>query len=145
MTRRKRVDGVDGEAEIMSGAFAGVMPPDNIELSPEEMEIWKDLVSTKAARSWTKSDLYMLADLAAIHVRANLLRVKLRKPTASLAAEKRLDMLVKRARLLNAHLQVHCDATQGKSREQVAQNQQHQDSIQTAMQFEDDDLLARPH
>jgi len=46
--------------------------------------------------------------------------------------EKLADTLAKRIRLLSAHLQIHPEATQGKSREQVKQNQQHKEAADLA-------------
>lgn len=44
--------------------------------------------------------------------------------------EKLADTLAKRIRLLSAYLQIHPEATQGKSREQVKQNQQHKEATE---------------
>ena len=43
--------------------------------------------------------------------------------------EKLADLLAKRVRLLSAHLQVHPEATQGKSGMQVKQNQKNQEAV----------------
>lgn len=145
MAKRSRTDGTQGQSEIMAGVFTETKPPKDVKFNALQKRIWIDLVRSKASRSWTVSDLYMLADLVFIHAQVIQYRKLIGSELASLEDHKTLDLLVKRARLLNAHLQIHAEATQGKSREQVSQNQAHQDAQQTASQYEGDELLARPH
>jgi hypothetical protein len=52
--------------------------------------------------------------------------------------------IVTTAKLLSAHLQIHTEATQGKSREQVEQNKAHRGAQEFADKPEADDLIPRP-
>jgi hypothetical protein len=58
--------------------------------------------------------------------------------------ERLADTLSKRIKLLSAHLQIHTEATQGKSREQVEQNKAHRGAQEFADKPEADDLIPRP-
>ena len=61
--------------------------------------------------------------------------------------EKLADTLSKRIKMLSTHLQIHTEATQGKSREQVKQNQAHREARDFAEPqggIDKDDLISRP-
>lgn len=134
--RRKRSDSVAGDQDIYLGATsAPIAPPAHSELPDSVLPFWVSVVSAKTRRAWTDHDLEIAVDLAWCKYKSKKLMLELEHeedvvPGASGALivnpkHKVLDTLVKRARMLAAHLQVHPEATQGKSGKQNSQNQKH--------------------
>jgi hypothetical protein len=139
MTKRKRSDSAAGLTEIVQGALSG--PPDapaGVRISEAVRPFWELVTTAKAKRAWTKNDLVVAAEVARCMYRLERISEYLEDNlTLTLAGtgggddrdtkdlEKLADTLAKRIRLLSAHLQIHPDATQGKSREQTKQNRAH--------------------
>lgn len=140
MSRRKRSDSAAGATEIVQGALSGPPnPPAGVSISESVQPFWELVTTAKAKRSWTKNDLVVAAEVARCMYRLEKVSAHLEKNIAvSLSGEgadtkeqERLaDTLAKRIRLLSAYLQIHPEATQGKSREQVKQNQQHKEATE---------------
>ena len=144
MSRRKRSDSAAGATEIVQGALSGPPnPPAGVTISEAVQPFWELVTVAKAKRSWTKNDLVVAAEVARCMYRLERISEYLEENiTLTLAGtggdddrdtkdlEKLADTLAKRIRLLSAHLQIHPEATQGKSREQVKQNQQHKEATE---------------
>lgn len=160
MSRRKRSDSAAGVTDIVQGALSGApKAPAGVTISEAVKPFWELVTTAKAKRAWTKNDLVIAAEVARCMYRLEVISAELEKYlTLSLIPsleegeeemfdakemEKRADMLAKRIRMLSAHLQIHAEATQGKSREQAKQNQAHQQATDY-MESEGDDLIAKP-
>lgn len=158
MTKRKRSDSAAGRTEIIQGALSGApKPPEGVTISEAVQPFWELVTTAKAKRAWTKNDLVMAAEVARCMYRLERISGELEKnmdlallpsdeeqPFDAKELEKRADMLAKRVRMLSAHLQIHAEATQGKSREQVEQNNAHRQALGFSEASEDESLLAKP-
>lgn len=161
MTKRTRSDSAAGLTDITQGALSGApKPPSGVIISAAVQPFWELVTTAKAKRAWTKNDLVMAAETARCMYRLEVISAELEKYLAislvqpledgeeevfdSKEMEKRADMLAKRVRMLSAHLQIHAEATQGKSREQVDQNSAHKQASEFAGSSEDGGLLAKP-
>lgn len=151
MAKRKRIDGAAGLQEIVAdAALPPIKPFEDMELNEQQLVVWNRLVSVKARRAWTDQDLYALGDICIARVNAK----QAQKSLDSLAhTEDNLPMIVKlqgvldssikRANMLARSIQIHTEATQGKSREQVKQNQTHSGAQSNDRSIEDDGLIPR--
>lgn len=159
MARRKRSDSAAGTTDIVQGALSGApRPPAGVTISEAVQPFWELVTTAKAKRAWTKNDLVMAAEVARCMYRLERISAELEKNMAigllppdddepvfdAKEVEKRADMLAKRIRLLSAHLQIHAEATQGKSREQAEQNKVHRQAAEFSESSEDESLLAKP-
>lgn len=158
MTKRKRSDSAAGRTEIVQGALSGApKPPAGVTISEAVQPFWELVTTAKAKRSWTKNDLVTAAEVARCMYRLERISAELEKnmelallpgdeeqPFDAKELEKRADMLAKRVRLLSVHLQIHPEATQGKSREQVEQNKTHRQASEFSEASEGESLLAKP-
>lgn len=158
MTKRKRSDSAAGTTEIVQGALSGApKPPAGVTISDAVQPFWELVTTAKAKRAWTKNDLVMAAEVARCMYRLECISAELEKnmalallpgdeeqPFDAKELEKRADMLAKRVRMLSAHLQIHAEATQGKSREQTEQNKTHRQAAEFSEAEEADSLLAKP-
>ena len=154
MTRRKRTDSLAGAKEIFDGAKIVLDPPQGIELGEGVRPYWNSLVTAKATRAWTAPDLLMLVELARNLKRTEDLSDQFMTVDPLLDTGQTVkphpvsgivDQLVKRARLLMVMLQIHPEATHGKSVEQKKQNQDHQAAQAVNEKAEKESLLASPH
>ena len=137
MTRRKRTDGASGIMEIVQGALEGAPePPEGVKISDPVKPFWELVTTAKAKRAWTPSDLILAAETARCMYRLECLSGQLEALIYSHGEEteesknaekmeKLADMLAKRIRMMNAHLQIHPEATQGKAHVQKKQNAIH--------------------
>lgn len=145
--RRARTDSARGAKEIFDGAKIILDPPLDIELGEGVRPYWDKLVRAKATRAWQDQDLLMLVELS-----RNLYRTE--KLSAEMLYEDEvkedgkanpksaiIDQLVKRARMIMIMLQIHPEATQGKSREQVKQNKNHAGAINNVESEQENDGL----
>ena len=154
MTKRQRVDTVAGAISSMKGAQKDILPPEWCAVSDAAMPFWVSITRARAAERWTDADLENAAELARTKADIERLReeVKLEgdvikndrgtpivNPKHSL-----LENLTRRMVALSRMLQVHAEATQGKSRDQVKANKAQQTSMATMQSVADDDLIARP-
>ena len=156
MTKRKRSDSAAGHTEIVRGALSGApKPPAGVTISEAVQPFWELVTTAKAKRAWTKNDLVMAAEVARCMYRLEVISAELERllpltlvggedaPDAK-EMERLADTLAKRVRLLSAHLQIHSEATQGKSHKQVKQNEAHQQAAGYAEAAPDDGLIAKP-
>tara|TARA_Y100000310_G_scaffold339246_1_gene431356 strand:+ start:46 stop:513 length:468 start_codon:yes stop_codon:yes gene_type:complete len=151
--KRNRTDSAKGIKEIFDGANVVINPPLNIDLGAGVRPYWDKLVKAKATRAWLDQDLILLVELSRNLYRTEKLSKDMlteeevfiqengaMKPNPKSAI---IDQLVKRARMIYAMLQIHPEATQGKSREQVDQNKKHTDATLNS-QSSDDGLIPQP-
>lgn len=137
--RRTRTDSAEFKQQLFSDVLAGApKPPPGVEISREVMPFWENVTMSKAKRAWTANDLVTAAELARCMYRLEFVSRQIERHITLLTIEpdsesegvdiiqlERLaDTLAKRIRLLAAHLQVHPEATQGKSHRQVSQNKE---------------------
>ena len=142
--RRQRCDSIEGEQQIFKDALSGApLPPAGVELSEGVMPFWESVTMSKAKRAWTPNDLVTASELARCMFRLEFVSRQIELSMSLLTLEpdddlegidiiqleKLADLLAKRVRLLSAHLQVHPEATQGKSGMQVKQNQKSQSAV----------------
>jgi hypothetical protein len=161
MAKRTRIDSAKGSTDIMKDALSGApKPPAGVNISAAVFPFWEIVTTAKAKRAWTGNDLVLAADIARCMYRLEVVSSQLETYMAySLVGadieddkeipdtkemEKLADTLSKRIKLLSAHLQIHTEATQGKSREQVEQNKAHRGAQEFADKPEADDLIPRP-
>jgi len=152
MTRRKRTDGAEGLQQIVSDAALGAIPPlEDINLNAAQLVIWNRLVQVKARRAWTEQDLYMLSDLCVARsfiaeMQNSLDSLAITEDNMPMIAKLQsiLDVNVKRARVLAITLQIHTEATQGKSNKQVEQNKTHRAAKGYVDKDDSDGLIPRP-
>jgi len=151
MARRNRVDGSAGVMEVVQGALSGPPePPAGVKISEGVRPFWELVTTAKAKRAWTNSDLVLAADVARCMFRLESLAGQLESLIYSHGEqgeesreaeklEKLADMLAKRIRMMNAHLQIHPEATQGKSHKQGKQNELHRKAA--SPEYGGDDLI----
>tara|TARA_R110002153_G_scaffold154427_2_gene306476 strand:- start:10365 stop:10856 length:492 start_codon:yes stop_codon:yes gene_type:complete len=161
MAKRTRIDSAKGSTEIMKDALSGAPnPPNGVNISAAVLPFWEIVTTAKAKRAWTRNDLVLAADIARSMYRLEVVSVQLETylayslvgadidPDAEIPdtkeMEKLADTLSKRIKLLSAHLQIHTEATQGKSREQVEQNKAHRGAQEFADSPKPSDLINRP-
>jgi len=152
--RRKRCDSIEGEQQIFQDVLSGPPnPPVGVEISEGVKPFWDTVTMSKAKRAWTPNDLVSAAELARCMFRLEFVSRQIERSMSLLTLEpdedqegidiiqleKLADLLAKRVRLLSAHLQVHPEATQGKSMKQVQQNQKTQEAM-GAIAGKSDDL-----
>lgn len=153
-TKRQRIDTEKGAKQIYEDALKGPLdPPAGINLGDGVRPFWDKLVMAKARRAWTEPDLLMLVELARNLYRTEKLSLEILNEPEVFEMEsgpkvnpksKLIDELVKRARLIMVMLQIHPEATQGKSGMQVKQNKAAAAASESVNATKDEDLLARP-
>lgn len=153
MTKRQRTDTVKGASTAMQGALMQIEPPAWVSVPAGAMPFWYSITQARAAERWNQTDLEAAAELARTKYNIERLQSELEiegdiikndrgtpivNPKHSL-----LETLTRRLIALSRMLQVHAEATQGKSREQVKVNKA-QDAARDAMESLSDDLIPRP-
>lgn len=150
MARRQRTDTVKGAVAAMAGAVTEIAVPEHVSVPEDAMKFWRSITKARAADRWNDSDLEVAAELA--RTKANIERLN-----AELEAEgdvivngrgtpivnpkhNLLETLTRRMVALSRVLQVHAEATQGKSRDQVKANQA-QAEAEKAVQNVDSELI----
>jgi phage terminase small subunit len=139
--RRTRTDSVEFQTQVLQDAAKPpIEPPAHSNLPKKALPYWYAVVDAKARRAWTDHDLEIAVDLAWCKYRADKIMTQLEdEPDVIINQQgnevlnplhKALDTVSKRARMLAAHLQVHPEATQGKSHVQKDQNEGHQKAKQ---------------
>lgn len=138
---------------MMAGTF-GIKPPKHINLPKEAMPFWDSIVKARAAGRWNDTDLETAAELARtkynierlsaeIEVEGDVVKndrgTQIVNPKHNL-----LETMTRRLVSLSRILQVHAEATQGKSAKQVASNKAQSAAMEAVEAVADDDLIARP-
>ena len=154
-TKRQRADSVAGAVSSMAGAMQIIEIPDWVTLPPDAVPFWRSITSARAADRWNNSDLETAAELARTKAKIERMNVELEFEGDIITNERGtpivnpknalLETLTRRLVALSRMLQVHAEATQGKSRDQVPANKAQAAASKIAGEFADDDLIARPH
>lgn len=148
--RRARTDSIKGAKEIFEGAQILLDPPLGVELGHGVRPYWDKLVRAKATRAWQQQDLIMLVELSRNLYRTEKLSREILNEDEVIDGKANpksgiIDQLVKRARMIMAMLQIHPEATQGKSKDQVKQNSDHLRAMESSSDSSDDVLLPGLH
>lgn len=132
MTRRQRVDTVKGAVTTMAGAVNEIEVPEHVLVPEAAMKFWRSITRARAADRWNDSDLEVAAELARTKASIERLNIDLAEEGDVITNERGtpivnpkhslLETLTRRMVALSRMLQVHAEATQGKSREQVKGN-----------------------
>ena len=152
--RRQRSDTVAGAVEAFEGATTLAKPPDHVWLPEEAMPFWYSIIQARAAHRWNEADYEVAAELARTRYKIEQLNRELHEEDDVVfnakgtlvvnAKHSLLETLTRRMVALNRSLQVHAEATQGKSREQAKPNQAQQGARQAVEEVGDDDLIGKP-
>lgn len=152
MTKRQRTDTAQGALNSMQCAMTKIEPPEYCFVPDGARPFWDSITRARAANRWNESDLEMAAELARTKFNIERIQHKLIAEGDIVYNEKGtpivnpkhslLETMIRRMVALSRALQVHAEATQGKSREQVKSNkaQQSAQNVSNSM----DDLIARP-
>lgn len=132
MTRRQRTDTVAGAVAAMAGAVSEIPVPEHVVVPEGAMKFWRSITKARAADRWNDSDLEVAAELARTKANIERLNAELEAEGDVVVNERGtpivnpkhnlLETLTRRMIALSRVLQVHAEATQGKSREQVKAN-----------------------
>ena len=131
-------------------ALPPIQPPTASNLNELETAFWYVVIDAKARRAWQPQDLSMVVNLCRVHGQIEKLEVLQNAidPIDDLAGydkvQKLIDLSVKRYKMLFLYLQIHPEATNGKSRDQVKQNKMHSEAQGNDEANQNDDLIPRP-
>ena len=152
--KRQRTDSVAGALASMSGGMRTIDVPDWVILPNDALPFWRSITSARAAERWNNSDLETAAELARTKAKIERLNIELEQEGDIITNERGtpivnpknslLETLTRRLVALSRMLQVHAEATQGKSRDQVPANKAQAAAAQVARDMEGEDLIARP-
>lgn len=117
-SRRRRVDGAAGRAEVIAAAAQDVPYPTGLSLA--EQNHFKSIYHAKTARAWNDFDLGMAANLAKSLAQVDLL-MRSTDPTDI----KLTNSVMSRCRQLAGMLQITSICTNGSAKKNVKQNQVH--------------------
>lgn len=153
-TKRQRTDSVAGAVNSMAGAMQIIEVPDWVVLPEDALPFWRSITSARSADRWNNSDLETAAELARTKAKIERLNLDLEMEGDIITNDRGtpivnpknalLETLTRRLVALSRMLQVHAEATQGKSRDQVAGNKAQSNASKIAKGLEGDDLIARP-
>lgn len=116
----------------MAGAVSEIPVPEHVSVPEDAMKFWRSITKARAADRWNDSDLEVAAELARTKANIERLNAELEAEGDVVVNERGtpivnpkhnlLETLTRRMIALSRVLQVHAEATQGKSREQVKAN-----------------------
>lgn len=150
MTKRQRTDTVKGAVSAMAGAVSEIPVPEYVNVPDDALQFWRSITKARAAARWNDTDLEVAAELARTKASIERLNKEIEaegdvikndrgtpivNPKHSL-----IETLTRRMVALSRMLQVHAEATQGKSRDQVKANKA-QDEAAKAAKAADDSLI----
>lgn len=154
MAKRQRIDSVNGALNAMEGASRDIQPPEWVNVPDEAVNFWRSITRARAADRWNDVDLENAAELARTKARIEKLNLEIEEEGDIIKNDKGtpienpkhrlLETLTRRVVALSRMLQVHAEATQGKSRDQVESNKGAEKSRKAAQKTEQDNLLAGP-
>lgn len=142
MTKRQRTDTVKGAVSAMSGAVNTIEVPEHVTVPDAALKFWRSITKARAADRWNDSDLEVAAELA--RTKANIERLNLEvEEEGDVIKNDRgtpivnpkhnlLETLTRRMVALSRALQIHAEATQGKSRDQVKSNKAQSEAANAA-------------
>lgn len=147
MARRQRTDTVKGAVSAMAGAMTEIQVPDHVNVPESAMKFWRSITKARAADRWTDPDLEVAAELARTKASIERLNDELADEGDVIKNERGtpivnpkhnlLETLTRRMVALSRMLQVHAEATQGKSRDQVKANRAQAEAAKAAEQVDD--------
>nr|AKH46242.1 TerS protein [uncultured marine virus] len=153
MTKKQRIDSVNGAIKTMEGALTEIQPPEWVTVPESAMGFWRSITQARSADRWNNADLEAAAELARTKAKIEQLNKEIEAEGDIVVNERGtpivnprhslLETLSRRMVALSRALQVHAEATQGKSREQVKGNKA-QEKARNAVKQDDDDLISRP-
>ena len=154
MPRKQRIDTAAGAVSTMKGAAAKIEPPDWVSVPKAARPFWDSITRTRAADRWTEPDLENAAELARAKARLERLNEELDHEDDIIMNQRGtpvvnpkhalLETITRRVVALSRMLQIHAEATQGKSRDQVKANKAQGKARATLKESQDDDLIAQP-
>lgn len=154
MTKRQRIDSVNGALNSMEGAAKDINPPDWVRVPADAMYFWRSITRARAAERWNDADLENAAELARTKAKIEKLNIELELEGDIIKNDRGtpiqnpkhglLETLTRRMVALSRMLQVHAEATQGKSRDQVEANKASAKSRKAVEDSAADDLISRP-
>lgn len=155
MAKRQRIDTVKGAVSSMAGAASSIEPPEHIKLREQDYPFWKSIVDARAKERWNDADLEIAANLTRCKSDIERLQTEIDLEGDIVVNDRGtqivnpkhtlLETLSRRAVSLSRMLQVHAEATQGKSRDQVNVNKAQAKNRKTMESLEEESLIARPH
>lgn len=123
--RNKRSDSVAAAVNAAKNAAAGELkPPAHVVLSPEALKFWPRIIANRARDRWNDLDLTNAAELARMFADIERLRAMIAQDGDFTAtgkphpAHKLLQETGRRAVALSRMIQVHAEATNGRSQDQ---------------------------
>lgn len=156
--KKQRTDTVAGAVTTMAGALGEIQPPEHVNIPEGALPFWKSITKARAADRWNDADLESAGELARTKYNIERLNlevngtedepgegdiIKNQKGTPIVNPKHNLlETLTRRMVSLSRLLQVHAEATQGKSGKQVSANQAQTKARD--MMDDVDDLIARP-
>lgn len=152
--RKNKTDTVNASIEIMQNAMGDILPPKHVHVPEAAMPFWLSITRARATDRWTDSDLELAAELARSKLKVEQLNKEIevegdivhndRGTQIPNPKHNLLNTVATRVKWLSVQLQVHAEATQGKSRDQVKANKAQQSARSTAKSISDDDLISKP-
>lgn len=156
MARKQRTDTTKGAVVSMASALAKpIQPPKHVHLRKKDKLFWNSIVNTRARERWTAPDLELAAALA--RAKSDIERLQkeidaegdvIPNERGTLVANPKhalLETISRRVIALTKSLQVHAEATQGKSRDQVKANKAQSEAKGVLDSIDSKSLIARPH
>lgn len=135
----------------MQAAVKKVRRPSQCKLKKEHLPFWRSIVKNRAPDSWNDADLEIAANLARCKYDIERVQAQLWEEGDIVRNDRGtpivnpkhtlLQTLSARSTNLSRFLQVHAEATQGKSRDQVSRNKAAQSARQAIEDHNDDDLI----
>jgi hypothetical protein len=150
--KKQRTDTAAGALKSMAGALGDIQPPEHVNIPEGAQAFWVSITSARAADRWNTADLESAGELA--RTKYNIERLNLEIAEEGDVIENQrgtpivnpkhnlLETLTRRMVALSRMLQVHAEATQGKSRDGVKANKAQTKSAD--IMNDTDDLIARP-
>lgn len=154
MAKRHPANSITGQITAMENAHKDIKIPSHVSVPDDAYPFWASITRARAAERWTDADLEIAAELA--RSKANIERLnkeitdegdvvrndrgtQIPNPKHNL-----LETLTRRVVALSRMIQVHAEATQGKSRDQVKTNKAQQTARTTVDNISEDGLIAQP-
>lgn len=147
MTKRQRTDTVKGAVSSMAGALTEIEVPKHVNVPDDAICFWHSITKARAADRWNDTDLEIAAELARTKASIERLNKEIESEGDVIKNDRGtpivnpkhnlIETLTRRVVALSRMLQVHAEATQGKSRDQVKANKAQSDAAKAASSAED--------
>lgn len=149
MTKRNRVDGADGAAELAQALLKMPKPPVHCRLTDKHMPFWASLMNARSGVKWTQADLEIAALVARCKCKIEELEIQLevegdiitnqRGTQIANPLHQILETHCRRMASLSRMLHVHAEATGGKAKKEKARNTAGQELSEALEELADDD------